>query len=113
MRACVYTFCSLDTRVYVAQIHGLIITCTVWECIWRVIISNPKLVKVGTTLLMFNGTNTNMHTLEQSLCLPVNSLNGPLACIKSTMKSYYSGTPLKGHLCIKDTLLCPKYAFLI
>ena len=26
---------------------------------------------------------------------------------------YYSGTPLIGHLCIKDTLLCPKYAFLI
>ena len=72
VRACVYTSCSLDTRVYVAQIHGLIITCTVWECIWRVIISNPKLVRVGTTLLMFNGTNTNMHTSEQSLCPPGN-----------------------------------------
>ena len=27
--------------------------------------------------------------------------------------SLYSGTPLKGHLCIMDTLLCPKYALLI
>ena len=27
--------------------------------------------------------------------------------------SLYSGTPLKGHLCIEDTLLHPKYALVI